>query len=92
MVRKIVLSLIAVLGAGMLLSVAQNRQVSGTVSDAEGNPVVGATVLVDGTHVGTTTGMDGSYTLSAPADGTLKVTFVGYADMLVPMPARPRLT
>ena len=85
MVRKIVLSLIAVLGAGMLLSVAQNRQVSGTVSDAEGNPVVGATVLVDGTHVGTTTGMDGSYTLSAPADGTLKVTFVGYADMLVPI-------
>ena len=85
MVRKIVLSLIAVLGAGMLLSVAQNRQVSGTVSDAEGNPVVGATVLVDGTHVGTTTGMDGSYTLSAPADGTLKVTYVGYADMLVPI-------
>ena len=83
MVRKIVLSLIAVLGAGMLLSVAQNRQVSGTVSDAEGNPVVGATVLVDGTHVGTTTGMDGSFTLSAPADGTLKVTFVGYTDQFV---------
>ena len=85
MVRKIVLSLIAVLGVGILFSAAQNRQLSGTVSDADGNPVVGATVVVDGTHIGTTTGSDGSFMLSAPADGTLKVSFVGYADQLIPI-------
>ena len=48
MVRKIVLSLIAVLVLG-LYAFAQNKQVSGTVSDANGNPVAGATVMVDGT-------------------------------------------
>ena len=50
MVRKIVLSLIAVLVLGAY-AFAQNKQVSGTVSDANGNPVAGATVMVDGTTV-----------------------------------------
>ena len=54
MVRKIVLSLIAVLVLGAY-AFAQNKQVSGTVSDANGNPVAGATVMVDGTSIGTTT-------------------------------------
>ena len=67
MVRKLLLSLIAVLGMGMLLASAQNRQVSGTVVDQSGSPVVGATVMVEGTTVGTTTGLDGSFTLSLPS-------------------------
>ena len=48
MVRKILLSLIAVLGL-CVYGFAQNRQVSGKVADAEGKPVAGATVMVDGT-------------------------------------------
>ena len=76
MVRKIVLSLIAVLVLGAY-AFAQNKQVSGTVSDANGNPVAGATVMVDGTSIGTTTNAAGQYSLSAPADGTLSVTFIG---------------
>ena len=67
MVRKIVLSLIAVLVLGAY-AFAQNKQVSGTVSDANGNPVAGATVMVDGTSIGTTTNAAGQYSLSAPAD------------------------
>ena len=47
MVRKIVLSLIAVLGI-CAVAMAQNQQVSGTVTDAAGAPVAGATVMVDG--------------------------------------------
>ena len=70
MVRKIVLSLIAILGL-CAYGFAQNRQVSGTVADAEGKPVAGATVLVDGTTVGTTTNASGQFTISAPANGTL---------------------
>ena len=58
MVRKILLSLIAVLGL-CVYGFAQNRQVSGKVADAEGKPVAGATVMVDGTSTGTTTGTDG---------------------------------
>ncbi|MDE5691571.1 MAG: carboxypeptidase-like regulatory domain-containing protein [Alistipes sp.] len=78
MVRKLVLSLIAVLGAGAMFVGAQNRQISGTVTNSEGQPIVGATVLVDGTSVGTTTGSNGKYTVAAPADGTLTVSFIGY--------------
>ena len=48
MVRKIVLSLIAVLGI-CAVAMAQNQQVSGTATDAAGAPVAGATVMVDGT-------------------------------------------
>ena len=71
MVRKLLLSLIAVLGMGMLLASAQNRQVSGTVVDQSGSPVVGATVMVEGTTVGTTTGEGGRFSIQTPADGTL---------------------
>ena len=77
MVRKIVLSLIAVLVCGLYVS-AQNRQVSGTVTDAAGAPVAGATVMVEGQHIGTTTGTNGTFSLAAPANGKLVVSFIGY--------------
>lgn len=82
MVRKLVLLLVASLTCG-LLAMAQMKQVSGTVKDANGNPVVGATVLVDGTTNGTTTGTDGSFRISAPANGSLLVSFIGYEDQKI---------
>ena len=90
MVRKIVLSLIAVLVLGAY-AFAQNKQVSGTVSDANGNPVAGATVMVDGTSIGTTTNAAGQYSLSAPADGTLSVTFIGYVGQQLPIAGKSRI-
>ncbi len=57
---------------------AQNVKVSGTVSDAVG-PVVGAAVVVQGTTNGTVTNLDGTYTLSAPANAVLEVSCIGYA-------------
>ena len=77
MVRKLVLSLIAVLGGGIMIALAQVQQISGTVVDAEGKPVAGATVMVDGTTNGTTTNAAGQFTLSAAADATLQVSFIG---------------
>ena len=84
MVRKIVLSLIAVF-VFLAYATAQNRQISGTVSDANGHPVAGATVIVDGTSLGTTTNTAGEYTLSAPVNGTLVVTFVGFEPQQLPI-------
>ena len=46
MVRKIVLSIFAVLATAAMV-VAQNRQVSGTVKDSAGQPIIGATVVVE---------------------------------------------
>ena len=62
---------------------AQTKQVSGTVKDANGNAIVGATVLVEGTNNGTTTGTDGSFRISAPANGNLLVSFIGYDDQKI---------
>lgn len=90
MVRRIVLSLIAVLAVFALAS-AQNRRISGTVADAEGKPIPGATVIVDGTSVGTTTGADGSFVIAAPVTGKLVVSFLGYVTEIVDIAGQTRL-
>ena len=82
MVRKIVLSLAAVLSV-VGMAMAQNKQVSGTVTDTKGAPVIGATVVVDGTTIGTSTDAQGQYTLEAPADGVLAVSSIGYDEQKI---------
>ena len=79
MVKKIVLSVAAILFACTSVF-AQNKQVSGTVTGPDKSPVVGATVVVEGTTLGTSTDMQGKYTLSAPVNGTLVFSFIGYED------------
>lgn len=46
-------------------AVAQTHNLTGTVVDAQGNPVAGAAVVIDGTTKGTSTGSDGSFALKA---------------------------
>ena len=82
MVRKIVLSLAAILSV-VGMAMAQNKQVSGTVTDTKGAPVIGATVVVDGTTIGTSTDAEGKYTLDAPVDGILAVSSIGYSEQKV---------
>ena len=90
MVKKLVLSLIAVVSVCML-SFAQNKQVSGTVVDTDGLPVIGATIMVDGTTTGTSSGVDGSFTLPAPANGTLVVSYIGYQTQTIPVANRTHI-
>ncbi|MDE7006403.1 MAG: carboxypeptidase-like regulatory domain-containing protein, partial [Alistipes sp.] len=66
------------LGGGILLSSAQNTQISGRVTGIDGTPVAGATVVVEGPTLGTTTGADGKFALAAPAESTLSISFIGY--------------
>ena len=91
MVRKILLSLIALLGGGILLSLAQSKQISGTVTGPDGKPVAGATVMVDGSHVGTTSNGDGSFTITAPGNGSLVVSFIGYETQKVAIGSKTRI-
>ena len=76
--KKLFLLLTALVVAVGTLA-AQNRTVSGTVTSAEnGEPLVGATVMGVGTTVGTTTDMDGEFTLSLPEQVTkVSVSYVG---------------
>ena len=52
--------------------------VTGQVLDETGEPLIGATVMVVGFSVGTTTDFNGRFTIKAPRDATLKVSYVGY--------------
>lgn len=55
----------------------QATTVKGQVLDAEGNPVIGATVVIKGTTTGTTTDLDGNYTISVAPGQELEFSYVG---------------
>ncbi|MDQ1296952.1 MAG: hypothetical protein QG576_193 [Bacteroidota bacterium] len=58
---------------------AQRITITGTVTDENGSPLPGSTVLVKGTTIGATTGIDGKYSLDVSSPGvTLVFSFVGY--------------
>jgi TonB-linked SusC/RagA family outer membrane protein len=65
---------------------AQDRNVTGRVTATEdGTALPGVNVLVKGSNTGTTTGPDGSYSLSVPADATLIFSFIGLQTQEVPV-------
>ena len=60
-------------------SYAQNKTISGTVTDFTGEPVIGASILVNGTTNGTITDLNGKFSLSnVPTKGTITITYIGY--------------
>src|SRR5690606_26358452 len=62
----------------MMFVQSVNVPVSGTVTDASGQPIPGVTVSVAGTTVGTATDLGGKYSLSVPAGSTLVFSFIGF--------------
>lgn len=64
---------------GLLAGTAYARTIKGTVIDASNNePIVGASVFVKGTQVGTSTDIDGNFSLNAPESAkTLSITYIG---------------
>ncbi len=68
---------------------AQNQIVKGTIKDAEGKPVAGATLVIKGTKKGTNSGSDGTYSIVVgKGDEILEVSFVGYRSRLVEIKGR----
>ena len=66
--------------AGLLMALGLNAQditVKGTVKDNTGEPVIGAGVVVKGTTRGTSTDIDGNYTLACAPDAVLEFSFIG---------------
>ncbi|MDQ3279380.1 MAG: carboxypeptidase-like regulatory domain-containing protein, partial [Bacteroidota bacterium] len=75
--RRILMLMLGLLLLNLQL-LAQNRTVTGRVTDAAGNPISGASVQVKGTNVGTVTREDGSFSIAvAPSATTLTVSAVG---------------
>ena len=70
----------------------QPIEVSGTVTDAQsGEPLPGVNIVVQGTTTGTTTNMDGEYSIEAPADATLVFSFVGYQEQTIEINSRQEI-
>ena len=64
----------------------QPSKIKGTVIDANGEVVIGASVVVKGTANGTITDIDGNFILSdVPTNGTIQVSFVGYKTLEIPV-------
>ena len=67
---------------------AQNRTVSGKVLDNQSQPLIGAAVMISGTNTGTTTDVDGNFSMSVPSgDAVLEVSSLGYITRKVNVPA-----
>ena len=62
---------------------ANKITVTGTVVDAQGEPLIGATVAVPGTPTGVTTDLDGKFTLKAARGSSITVSYIGYASQTV---------
>ena len=58
---------------------AQSRTVKGTVSDAQGEPIIGANVVIVGGTKGVITDLDGKYSIQVPENGAvLKFSYIGF--------------
>lgn len=89
--RKLLYYLLGLMSAVMLLTPsmasAQTLTVKGKVVDQKSHDsVIGASVLVAGTDIGTITDMNGQFTLpNVPRNGELKISYIGYKTLIVPV-------
>ena len=86
--HRIFLASLALLVLTAGAAMAQNVTVNGTVLDTNGEPVIGAGVVIKGTTSGVATDIDGKFTIQVPANGTLKVTAMNYKEVEVPVKGR----
>ncbi|MCF0213180.1 MAG: carboxypeptidase-like regulatory domain-containing protein, partial [Muribaculaceae bacterium] len=90
MSRKAVLAVIAMLCLA-LPALAQKITVTGTVVDSTGEPLIGASVVEQGTTNGTATDIDGNYTINVAGNATLVFSYVGCNTQEVAVNGRNRI-
>lgn len=91
--RSNLLRLIGTLLSALLLCVnihAQGLIVKGHITDGNGEPVIGANIVVKGTTIGTITDYDGNFTLEAPdKKSILHIGYIGYKELEIPVSSTP---
>ncbi|WP_237489293.1 SusC/RagA family TonB-linked outer membrane protein [Muribaculum intestinale] len=70
---------------------AQTSQVEGIVTDTSGEPLIGVTVLVKGTSLGTQTNIDGEFSVNAKQGDVLKFSYIGYRPVELTVPANGKV-
>ena len=82
-VKKLALALLGLVSAWTL---SAQTTIKGVVTDESGEPLIGAGVVVEGTTIGTITGIDGDYELTVPADAVnLVFSFIGLSEQTIPI-------
>jgi len=81
-----VLFLLCFFPLGMMAQIVQ-----GTVSDEAGEPIIGAAVQVQGTRTGDVTNMNGRFSVEAPSNGTLIISYLGFVTETVPVNGRKEI-
>ncbi|MCW1735053.1 TonB-dependent receptor [Anaerorudis cellulosivorans] len=80
---------VAELVSGVESAQQQQKTITGKVTDTNGEPIIGATILVKGTTIGTVTDTDGNFSLRIPVNAqTLQVSFVGMKTQEIPIANR----
>jgi len=83
---------LALLCLGVAWSVSAQTTITGIVTDDTGEPLIGAGVMVEGTQIGTVTGIDGDYSLSVPADAVnLVFSYIGFSNQVVAINGRTKI-
>lgn len=75
-----------------VIAVAQDVTVNGMIKDETGMPVPGATILLKGTTKSTASDFDGKFQMQVPSNGSLTVTFIGYATVTEAVNGRTKIT
>jgi len=73
------------------VSAQNSKSVSGTVVDATGEPVVGASVIAKGTTIGAATDLNGSFQLTVPDNAVLVVSYIGFTAQEAPVAGKSTL-
>lgn len=74
-----------------VLFAQQQHSVHGRVLDEDGIPLPGASILIDGTTIGTTTGLEGRYIIDVEEDGVLVISYVGFVTQRVQVEGRSQI-
>ena len=70
----------------------QQGNIKGTVVDSNGEPIIGANVIIEGTTTGTITDIDGVFMINAKPGQKLTISFIGYNSVTVPAKADMKVT
>lgn len=74
-----------------LVTFSQEITVRGIVSDAQGSPLPGVTIIIEGTAKGTITAIDGQFEISAPRNASLRFSYIGYIEQVISVGGRTRI-
>ncbi|MCR4561019.1 MAG: TonB-dependent receptor [Bacteroidales bacterium] len=92
--RYLIAFLLCITFAGLSLSASAQKALSGKITDENSQPLIGVTVSIEGTTVGTISDIDGNYQLQVPADkenGMVVFSFIGYETVTTAIPASGKL-